>query len=109
MEWYRELYVSEELRKEIPKIKRKLNHRKLQRNLFLVTYASNPANLLDIIGSEQLMQRILYENCPMIVAVASSKTEALQIVQQIAEETYAKQGNVDVRRYLSDRQEERQG
>lgn len=106
MVWYKKLYVGEHLEKEIPKIKRKLNHRKLQRNLFLVTYASNPANLLEIIGSEQLIQRILYENCPMIVGVASSKMEAQQIVQQIVEETYAKQGNVDVRRYLSDRQEE---
>jgi len=38
-----------------------------------------------------------------VIGLAASKEEALQIVQQIVEDTYAKQNDVDVRRYLGER------
>ncbi len=103
LEWYKKLYVGENAKKDAVKVKRRLNHGKLQMNMFLVTYASNPENLFDIIGTEQLLQKTVHRRCPMIVGLASSKEEAIQIVQQIIEETYAKQNDVDVRRYLNDR------
>ena len=103
LEWYKELYIGENAKKDATKAKRRLNYGRLQMNMFLVTYATNPENLFDIIGTEQLLQKTVHRRCPMIIGLASSKEEALQIVQQIVEETYAKQQDVDVRRYLEDR------
>ncbi len=103
LEWYKMLYIGENAKKDAAKARRRLNHGKLQMNMFLVTYASNSENLLEIIGTEQLLQKSLHRRCPMIVGLAASKEEALQIVQQIVEETYEKQENVDVRRYLGER------
>ncbi len=102
LEWYKKLYIGENAKKDATKAKRRLNQRKLQMNMFLITYASNPENLFDIIGTEQLLQKSLYRRCPMVIGLAASKEEALQIVQQIVEETYAKQNDVDVRRYLGE-------
>ena len=39
----------------------------------------------------------------MIVGLAAGYTEALEVVEKIIEETYQKQGNTDVRRYLEER------
>ena len=103
LDWYKKLYVGENAKKDAVKAKWRLNHGKLQKNMFLVTYASNPENLFDIIGTEQLLQKTVHRRCPMVIGLASSKEEALQIVQQIIEETYAKQNDVDVRRYLGER------
>ena len=103
LEWYKKLYIGENAKKDAAKAKWRLNHGKLQMNMFLVTYASNPENLLEIIGTEQLLQKTISRRCPMIVGLAASKEEAMQIVQQIVEETYAKQNDADVRRYLSER------
>ena len=103
LEWYEKLYIGENAQKDAAKAMRKLNHGKLQMNMFLVTYATNPENLFDIIGTEQLIQSAVHRRCPMIIGLAANKGEALQIVQQIVEDTYKKQQDVDVRRYLSER------
>ena len=103
LEWYKKLYIGENAKKDATKAKRRLDHGKLQMDMFLVTYATNPENLFDIIGTEQLVQKAMYRRCPMVIGLASSKGEALQIVQQIVEATYAKQNDVNVRRYLETR------
>ena len=103
LDWYKKLYIGENAKKDAARARRRLNHGKLQMNMFLVTYASNPENLFDIIGTEQLLQKTLHRRCPMIIGLAASKEEAIQIVQQIIEETYAKQNDADVRRYLGER------
>ena len=103
LEWYKKLYIGENAQKDAVKAMRRLNHGKLQRNMFLVTYPTNPENLFDIIGTEQLWQKTVHRRCPLVIGLAGSKDEAVQIVQQIVEDTYKKQLDVDVRRYLSDR------
>ncbi len=100
LKWYSNLYVGEQAQKNISRVKCRLNLGKMQMGMFLITYASNPENLLEIIATEQLLQRTVYRRCPLIVGVGASREEALQIVLQIVEETYAAQGDADVRRYL---------
>ncbi len=102
LDWYKKLYIGENAKKDVAMAKWRLNHGKLQMNMFLITYASNPENLFDIIGTEQLLQKTVHRRCPIILGLAASKEEAIQIVQQIIEETYAKQKDVDVRRYLAE-------
>lgn len=106
LKWYKMLYVGNNSKKKASKARWKLDHGKLQTNMYLVTYAQNPENLLEIIGTEQLMQKTVYRRCPEIVGLAASYKEAVSIVQQIIEETYRKQGNTDVRKYLSSRLKE---
>lgn len=57
MEWYDELYVGESIRQKEKKIRWKIRHNAGQINIYVITLASNPQNLLDIIPSHELLQK----------------------------------------------------
>lgn len=101
--WYKKLYVGDTAKKKKDKMIQKVNRRKPQLEVYLITLASNPENLLEIISTNQLMQKTIYRRCPMIVGLAAGYWEALELVQQIVAETYETQGNTDVRGYLEER------
>lgn len=57
LKWYNHLYLGDTAKKKAPKIIRKVNQGKLQFDIYLVTLASNPENLLEIISANQLLQK----------------------------------------------------
>ena len=103
LKWYKKLYIGDNAKKKVPSVIKKVNQGKLQYDIYLITLASNEKNLLEIIQANQLIQKTLRKLCPMIVGMASGYGEALEVVEKIVEETYLKQGDTDVRRYLNDR------
>ena len=103
LKWYKKLYIGDNAKKKAPSVRKKVNQGKLQYDIYLITLASNEKNLLEIIQANQLVQKTLRKLCPMIVGMASGYEEALEVVEKIVEETYLKQGDTDVRRYLNDR------
>lgn len=103
LKWYKKLYIGDNSKKKAPAVIKKVNQGKLQFDIYLITLASNEKNLLEIIQANQLTQKTLRKLCPMIVGLAAGYTEALEVVEKIIEETYQKQGNTDVRRYLEER------
>lgn len=103
LKWYKKLYIGDNAKKKAPSVIKKVNQGKLQYDIYLITLASNEKNLLEIIQANQLVQKTLRKLCPMIVGMASGYEEALEVVEKIVEETYLKQGDTDVRRYLNDR------
>jgi hypothetical protein len=105
LKWYKKLYTGDNVKKNIRKIIWKVNHGRMQFDIYLVTRASNPENLLEIISAKQLLQKNIRRLCPEIVGVAGGYEEAVELVRQIVEETYHEQGDMDVRRYLCNRQQ----
>ena len=103
LKWYKKLYIGDNAKKKAPSVIKKVNQGKLQYDIYLITLASNEKNLLEIIQANQLLQKTLRNLCPMIVGLAAGYAEALEIVERIVEETYQKQGDTDVRRYLNER------
>ena len=57
MKWYRKLYVSESIGDKAGHIKWKINHNAGTASVYVIAFASNPDNLLDIIPAWQLMQK----------------------------------------------------
>ena len=57
MKWYRKLYVSESIGDKAGRIKWKINHNAGTVSVYVIAFASNPDNLLDIIPAWQLMQK----------------------------------------------------
>lgn len=104
LKWYKNLYKGDTVKRKAPEIIRKVNHGKLLFDIYLVTIASNQENLLEIISANQLRQKYIRQNCPEIVGIADTYWEALEVVMQIVTETYQKQGDADVRRYLESRE-----
>ncbi|NCB92149.1 MAG: hypothetical protein EOM40_06200 [Clostridia bacterium] len=100
LKWYKKLYIGDNAKKRQQKIIWRVNHGKVQFDIYLVTLAVNPANLLEIVSANQLLQKTIRRRCPMIVGLADGYDEAVGLVQKIVEETYQTQGDADVRRYL---------
>lgn len=102
MRWYRKLYVSEAIGDKAGRIKWKINHNAGTVSVYVITFASNPDNLLDIIPAWQLMQKGYPKKDLKIIGLAKGYDDAIALVQQIVEETYANTGDVDVWSYLKE-------
>ena len=70
--------------------------------MYVIAFASNPDNLLDIIPAWQLMQKGYPKKDLKIIGLAKGYDDAIALVQQIVEETYANTGDVDVWSYLKE-------
>ena len=101
MKWYSELYVSENAQKKKNKILRKLKTNAGMLNIYLVTLAANPADMLDIISAAYLKQPAVRRNLPMIVGIACGYDEAVALVVKMLEDTLAATGEVCIPRYLA--------
>ena len=102
MRWYRKLYVSEAIGDKAGRIKWKINHNAGTASVYVIAFASNPDNLLDIIPAWQLMQKGYPKKDLKIIGLAKGYDDAIALVQQIVEETYANTGDVDVWSYLKE-------
>ena len=58
---------------------------------------------LEIYHCALLQQRYYRKNSPYIIGIANGYEEALELVRQIAEETYKQRGDCDLKRYLLDK------
>lgn len=101
MKWYHDLYVGDSIADKANRIKWKINHNAGTVSVYVIAFASNKQNLLDIIPSWELMQKAYPGKKEMqIVGLAKGYDEALELVQQMIEETYQHTKTVDVRAYL---------
>lgn len=101
MKWYHDLYVGDSIADKANRIKWKINHNAGTVSVYVIAFASNRQNLLDIIPSWELMQKAYPGKKEMqIIGLAKGYEEALELVQQIIEETYRNTKTVDVRAYL---------
>ena len=78
-------------------------------DVWVITEAANGEDQLDILSSAWLKQKAVRRKLPMIYGIAKGYEEAVDLVVQMAEETYRETGNGDILRYLKSRCSERQG
>lgn len=102
MKWYSKLYVSESIEKKANQIKWRINHNAGCIRVYVIAFASNPDNLLEIIPSWNLMQKAYPKKNIKIIGLAKEYDEALELVRQIIEEVYQNTGTVDVWQYLKE-------
>ena len=102
MKWYRKLYVGESLTGKERKIKWRIRHRAGTIDIYVIAFASNPANLLDLIPANELMQKGYPKKELKIIGLARGYGEALELVRRIVDETYQATGDVDVWNYLKE-------
>lgn len=106
MIFFQDLYLGDKISSKIEQIMKKLNNGKPVLELYLITMAKNPDNMLEIIPQKEILQKG-YPNKEMrIVGLAKGKKEAYKLVQHIVEESVEKTGCADVRDYLNQRWEE---
>ncbi len=100
MKWYEDLYVGESIVHKTSKIKWKIRHNAGQLNIYVITLASNPANLLDIIPAQELMQKAYPKKDLFVIGLAKGYTEAMDVVVSIIDEVYRQTGAFAVKDYL---------
>jgi hypothetical protein len=57
MKWYEDLYVGDSIEGKVNRIKWKINHHVGTVSIYVIAFASNRQNLLDIIPAWELMQK----------------------------------------------------
>lgn len=104
MRWYRKLYVGETARKDRYRIVGKVKWRRLQKkNAYLITLASNEANLLDIYPANTMLWPYFRKKEILIVGIAVGYEEAVELACHIVAEVYSGTGSFDVRGYIEER------
>ena len=105
MRWYENLYVGSSITHKAEKIKWKIRHNAGQINIYVITLASNPQNLLDVIPAWELMQKAYPKKNLFIIGLAHGYDEALELVKQIVDEVYHNTGGFDVSSYINEKKD----
>lgn len=100
LKWYNNLYVGNTAKKKKQKMIKKINSGSGQLAAYVVTLASNRANNLEVFSANYLLKDVLRNNCPLIVGIAKSYEEAIELVREITQDVYEKTGTADIRGYL---------
>lgn len=107
MKFYKNLYLSESAAKKRKKIIAKLEKNKIMYNVFLLTVSSYEAEQLDIIQSVFLLQPGYPSDDLLVVGIARSQDEAIELVEQIAKDVFAETGDVCIRDYIMKKEQEK--
>ena len=107
MKWLKNLYVSESIGDKANRIKWKIEHNAGTVRVYLIAFASNPDNLLDIVPSWNLLLRAYPKNEMKVIGLAKGYDDAVALVKDIIEETYRHTGTVDVWNYLKEERRRR--
>ncbi len=103
MIWYKDLYVGESIVHKTKKVKWKIMHNAGQIGIYVITLASNTQNLLDIIPSYELMQKVS-EKIWWLWDWQRAMMEAIEVAASIVDEVYHSTGTFAVRAYLAEKQ-----
>lgn len=106
MRYYKNLYLSESVKKKKRKIISKLDRNKLQMNLYLLTIAQNESDQLDIINSIYLKQPDFPSDGLFVIGIAKSQDEAIELVEEISKEVYNNTGDLNIRSYILMKEQE---
>ena len=109
MKWYEDLYVGESIVHKTSRVKQKILHNTLQINIYVITLASNPKNLLDIIPSNELLQKGYPKKNLHVVGLAKGYDEAILVAASIIDEVYRQTGAFAVSDYLESKAKKRTG
>lgn len=105
MRYYKYLYLADGIRKK-DKIIQRLEDKKLQLNIHVVTLARNEKNQLEIYNSMVLRQPDFPYVDFFVVGIAKGYEDAVEMVEEIAQEVYNKTRGADIRSYILEREQE---
>lgn len=100
MNWYPDLYVGMSAQRKKNKIISNIRHQKATLNVYLITLAANPKDMLDIINANLVRQPVLCGQPLYIVGIACGYREALDVVLDIVNDIYKETQETAVREYL---------
>ncbi len=106
MRYYRYLYLSGSLEKKKEKIIRKLEEKRFQLNIYVITLAGNEKNHLEIYQSNLFLQPDFPYEDFFVVGIAGGYEDAVELVEEIAKEVYNETKGADIRSYILKKEQE---
>ncbi len=106
MIWYKEFYAGESIEQKKEKVKWKILHNAGQLDIYVIALSSSPASLLDIISAKELMQKSYPKQNMLIIGVDKGYDNAVELAAKIIMDVFQKTGNLKVRDYFLERQEQ---
>ena len=100
MKWYKNLYLGEGIAPKARQTINKIKKNKPTIDVYVIAFAANPEDQLDVIPSWELLQKGYPTEHLRIIGLAKGKKEALQLVTKLADEVYQKTGDVRIVEYL---------
>lgn len=91
-------YVSKSIKRPAKVIK-KLNSGKLSIGYYVITYSNN-TEMLDIYPGYVFKQQFFRDMDMIVVGLAGSKSDAFDLIAKIAEDSLAKTGECNLKKYL---------
>ena len=105
MRYYKHLYLADGIRKK-EKVIRKLEKNQLQMNIHIITLSQNEEDQLEIYNSMILLQPEFPHDDFFVVGIAKGYEDAVEMVEEIAQEVYNKTKGADIRSYILEREQE---
>ena len=105
MKFLQELYLGEKIIPKVDGIVKKIKTEKVVPNLYLITMASHPDNMLDLIPEWEVFQKGYPREALRIIGLAENKKSAMKLIQSIVEESINETGSADIRAYLEEKWE----
>lgn len=104
MRYFKELYISEELKGREAEVVEHLEKKEFQFRIYLIALPENEKNQLEIYHSGMLNQEWYRNKDVFVVGLAKGYLQAIELVRKIAEETLEATGGADIRQYILNRQ-----
>jgi len=86
LKWSERVRIGSRAEEGYSKARKKLDAGEKVKGVWLVTKPSIPGNLFDIVQSDYLAQKQLYDALPEICGIAGSKEEAVELAAEMVKE-----------------------
>lgn len=98
--FHNKLYVAEELSDSRRKVLKKLKQGKLQMGVLVITLPLGDNDMLEIYPSYVLLQEKYKQEQITVVGIAGEQETAFSLIEQMANDCLANNGNADIRAYF---------
>ena len=102
MIWYKHLYIGKKVSRRRFAILQGIRQKKIQPEVYVITPPQNGNNVLDIYPSAMLLLPPYRDQEHLLIGVAVTYWEALEVVCQIVDDMYRTTGCFDWRAFVSD-------
>jgi len=100
MNWYSKLYMSDPVRSRAGQLVKEMEEGKFPSGIWVLSIPVGDRDQLDIRKASSLAYHGLWEAVPMIVGLAGSRNEAVELVELITRDCLAVRGDAQLRAYL---------
>lgn len=103
MEFYKDLYISEFLKKHKNKLIKDIKNKNVRPDIYVITLPLCDHNQLEFYSTLMLKQKVYNRDDLFIVGIAEGYIDSLYMVEKIYKDIYSRTGSTDIRRYIEER------